>query len=106
MLHHLVVQQRNLGLADVRRTLPVPMHSANCKVWWRRNNGVWLFFTVQARPLSSTKREILTLQHTIHCVLPTLWQQFGEVPFLFQHDKAPMNKARSIQKWFVEIGVE
>jgi hypothetical protein len=39
-------------------------------------------------------------------VLPTLWQQFGEGPFLFQHDNAPMHKARSIQKWFVEICVE
>ena len=39
-------------------------------------------------------------------VLPTLWQQFGEGPFLFQHDNVPMHKARSIQKRFVEIGVE
>ena len=39
-------------------------------------------------------------------VLPTLWQQFGEGPFLFQHDNAPMHKARFIQLWFVEIGVE
>ena len=39
-------------------------------------------------------------------VLPTLWQQFGEGPFLFQHDNAPVRKARSIQKWFVEISVE
>ena len=39
-------------------------------------------------------------------MLPTLWQQFGEGPFLFQHDNAPMHKARSIQKWFFEIGVE
>ena len=39
-------------------------------------------------------------------VLPTLWQQFGEGPFLFQHDEAPMSKVRSIQQWFVEIGVE
>ena len=39
-------------------------------------------------------------------VLPTLWQQFGEVPFLFQHDNAPVHKARSIQKWFLEISVE
>ena len=27
-------------------------------------------------------------------------------PFLFQHDNAPVQKVRSIQKWFVEIGVE
>ena len=38
--------------------------------------------------------------------LPTLWQQFGEGPYLFQHDNAPMHQARSIQKLFVEIGVE
>ena len=43
----------HLGLADTRRTLPARMHSANCKVWWRRNNGLWLFFMVQASLLSS-----------------------------------------------------
>ena len=39
-------------------------------------------------------------------VLPTLWQQFGEGPFLFQQDNAPLRKVRSIQKWLIEIGVE
>ena len=45
-------------------------------------------------------------------VLPTLWQQFGEGPFLFQHDNTCVDKslcvhkAKSIQKCFVEIGVE
>ena len=39
-------------------------------------------------------------------VLPPLCQQFGEGPFLFQHDNVPVHKARSIQRWFVEIGVE
>jgi hypothetical protein len=33
-------------------------------------------------------------------------QQFWEGAFLFQHDNASMHKARSIHKWFVEIGVE
>jgi hypothetical protein len=36
----------------------------------------------------------------------TLCQQFGEGPFLFQHDNVPVHKARAIQKWFVDIGVE
>ena len=40
-----------------------------------------------------------------YSVLPISWQQFDEGPFLFQHDNAPVHKARSIQKWFVEIGV-
>jgi hypothetical protein len=35
-----------------------------------------------------------------------MWQQFGEGPFLFQHDNAPMHKTLSIRKWFVEIAVE
>ena len=39
-------------------------------------------------------------------VLLTLWQQFGEGPSPFQHDNAPVHKARSLQKCFVEIGVE
>jgi hypothetical protein len=39
-------------------------------------------------------------------MLKTLWQQFEEGPFLFQHDKFPVHKERSIQKWFVEIRVE
>ena len=29
-----------------------------------------------------------------------LQQQFGEGPFLFQHDCAPVHKARSIKTWF------
>uniref|UniRef100_A0AAZ3QUI8 Uncharacterized protein n=1 Tax=Oncorhynchus tshawytscha TaxID=74940 RepID=A0AAZ3QUI8_ONCTS len=39
-------------------------------------------------------------------VIPTLWKQFWEDPFLFQHYNAPMHKARYLHKWFVEIGVE
>ena len=39
-------------------------------------------------------------------VLPTLWEQFREGPFLFQHDIAPVYEARSIQKWCVEIRME
>ena len=30
-------------------------------------------------------------------MLPTLWEQFGDGPFLFQHDCAPVHKARSIK---------
>lgn len=39
-------------------------------------------------------------------MLPTLWKQFGEGPFLFQHDCAPVHKARSIKAWLDEFGVE
>ena len=33
-------------------------------------------------------------------VLPNLWQQFEEGPYLFQHDNAPMHKAVMLkQEW-------
>ena len=41
-----------------------------------------------------------------YSVLSTLWQQFGEGPFLFQRDNDPVHKARSIQKYFVQISFE
>ena len=69
MLHHLAVQQTNLGLVDIRRSLPNPMHSDNCSM------------------------------------LPTLWQQCGKGPFLFQHDNTTVQKAPCIKKLFAEISV-
>lgn len=39
-------------------------------------------------------------------MLRTLCGQFGDVPFLFQHDWALVHKARSIKTWMIEFGVE
>ena len=74
-----------------------PMHSTNCKVWWRSYTGLGMFFILYATAYNDI------LDNTL---LRTLWQQFGEGPFFFQHDNAPVPKARAIQKWYVEIGVE
>lgn len=38
--------------------------------------------------------------------LPTLWQQFGIGPFHYQHDNAPVHKAKVITEWFEEMGVD
>jgi hypothetical protein len=78
------------------------------KIWWRRNNGIGAVFHGSG-PLVPVKGNInATSCNDIvdNSMLPTFVQQFGEGPFLFQHENAPLHKARSIQKWFVKIGVE
>jgi hypothetical protein len=68
---------------------------------------------VGARPLSSIgkfpKGNLKATAYNdivVDFVLPTLWQQFGEGPFLFQNDNPRVHMAKSTQKWFVEIVVE
>jgi len=39
-------------------------------------------------------------------MLPTFWKQFGDGPFLFQHDCAPVHKATAIKTWMSESGAE
>ena len=61
---------------------------------------------VWARPLSPVKGNLnVTAYNDIldESVIPTLWQQFVEGPFPFQHVNALMHKARSIPKC---LGVE
>ncbi|GFW79819.1 transposable element Tc1 transposase [Trichonephila clavipes] len=38
--------------------------------------------------------------------LPTLWQYFGEGPFLFQKDNFSIPTSRLAQTWFDEMGVQ
>ena len=41
-----------------------------------------------------------------YSMLPTVWEQFGVGSFLFQHDCAPVHKARFIKTWLREFGVD
>jgi hypothetical protein len=59
---------------------------------------------LRARPLGSNEGKYIVIIDD--SVLPTLCQQFVDCLFLFQHDNVPVHKARSIEKWFLEIGVE
>ncbi|KAK3545468.1 hypothetical protein QTP70_007685 [Hemibagrus guttatus] len=47
-----------------------------------------------------------TLNASACFILPTLWEQFGNDPFLFQHDCKPVHKSRSLKTWMSEFDVE
>ena len=67
---------------------------------------VWGCFS-GAGPLSSSERnsECFSIPRD-NFMLPTLWKQFGDGPFLFQHDCSSVHKARSIKTWMSQFGVE
>lgn len=50
--------------------LPTRMHSANSKVWWRRDHGLGLFFKVWARPLSSSEEHVPVKALTCYSMTP------------------------------------
>lgn len=48
----------------------------------------------------------LRLQGKELIMLPTLWEQCEDDPFLVQHDCAPVHKVRSIKTWRSRFGVD
>ena len=63
--------------------------------------GIMMWGCFSGTVKASAYQEILD-----NFMLPTLWKQFGDAHFLFQHDCAPVHKARSMNTWMSEFGVE
>ncbi|KAI4884684.1 hypothetical protein NFI96_003744 [Prochilodus magdalenae] len=70
---------------------------------WGCGSGVGLRPLVPVRGALNASADQETLDHSI---LPTLWGQFGDGPFLFQHACTPVRRASSIKTWMSESGVE
>ncbi len=77
-------QSRSDGWVWVWRTLPAWLHCADCKVCWRRDNGMGLFFMGWARLLTSAYQVIFGQYYASN------FEQFNEGPYLFQLDCAPV----------------
>lgn len=63
-------------------------------VWGFSGAGLGPFVPVKGTLNESAYQEILD-----NSMLPTLCEQFGDGPFLYQHDCVPVHKARSIKTW-------
>ena len=109
MLLHLAIGWTSLGLVVAMRTV-----MSDCIVPSVKFGGwgimVWdCFFSSWSWPLVPVKGtlNISAYQEMLdNSMPPTLWEQFGDGPFLFQHDCAPVHKARSIKTWMREFGVD
>lgn len=79
---YLAIWWMNLGLVDAKRTQPIGMHSAKEYIG----------------PISPVKGNVNATSYKDIVALSTfqLCHQFGEGPFMFQHDNVPVHKASSI----------
>ncbi|KAI4889565.1 hypothetical protein NFI96_028064 [Prochilodus magdalenae] len=93
---------RSQELSKLQHGTVIRCHLCNCP-------GVFSGVTNHASPSGSLMDEsgFGADQETLdHSMLPTLWGQFGDGPFLFQHDRTPVHRASSIKTWVSESGVE
>uniref|UniRef100_A0AAZ3QUH7 Transposase Tc1-like domain-containing protein n=1 Tax=Oncorhynchus tshawytscha TaxID=74940 RepID=A0AAZ3QUH7_ONCTS len=88
--------------SDRRIWVPVERYLHKCVVPTVKFGGggtiVWgCFSCIGLGPLVPVKGNLIAKEYNAildYAMLPTLWQQFGKGPFLFQHDNAPVHKAR------------
>ncbi|KAI4887628.1 hypothetical protein NFI96_016632 [Prochilodus magdalenae] len=85
---------------DIRPT-PKGFYCKLCEINTPNRVGLGPLVPVRGTLNASAAQETLD-----HSMLPTLWGQFGDGPFLFQHDRTPVHRASSIKTWMSESGVE
>ena len=85
------------GFGGDNSTLPIKIYSANRKVWLGRENSRGRFRGLDSFGLFvPVKGNVDTTAHKANLenyMLPALWKQFGESPFLLKHVCAPCAKA-------------
>ena len=67
---------------------------------------VWGCCSAVAVPVKATLSDSADQDYLDNLMLTTLWEQFGNGLFLFQHDCPSLHKAKSIKTWMSEFDVE
>lgn len=83
--------------------------TALCQLKFGGGGIIWGFSRFGLGPLVPVKGSLNAsafYQDIFDNAMLTLWTQFGEGPFLFHHDCAPVHKATSMKTWLEEFGVE
>lgn len=82
------------GFAVARRTVIVCLHCAKCK-FGGGGITVWACFSVGFGPLVPMKEILIASAYRDildKFMLPTIWEQLGDDPFLLQHDYISFKK--------------
>ncbi|GFY05679.1 QLQ domain-containing protein [Trichonephila clavipes] len=72
---------------------------------WQSDGRVW-FGLGPLVPVIGNMNSEMYVDILDNAALPTLWQYFGEGPFLFQQDNCSIHTLRLAQTWFDEMGVQ
>lgn len=109
---HLTLWQWDGKLLDLpyrKRAVTSWMYHAHFKVWWRRNEGLVMFFIIWAtwKPWLQWRQNVL-LQHNIPvcCVLPTPWQQCAGLSLPFPCGIISVHKEQPLKKGLFEFSAE
>ena len=90
---------------DVWRTVFTWLGYVDSEIRWCQWDSLGLFFLVCGQIICYMNSEVY-VNILDNNMFPTLYQYFGIDPFLYQHDNAPVHKAKAMGSWFEENWVD
>ena len=101
MVRDVTLRQECVDLTDAWRTVFTCVCCVDSELRKRQCDGFGLFFFVWAKVMvNSNMNSDIYVSISDNSMLPTLWQQFGTGPFLYEHYNALVHEANIIAAWF------